>query len=107
MSFDPPDYWGISPYGKDRLRPNEKRIAKDLLERIKKAKNLSNKFKENFEVSVSAKYQKPTIIVPKTNDKELGIFEYEYLSHWAEDNHVGWDWDVERDDYIVIFWRAE
>ena len=97
----------ISDYAKGRMRPNEQRIAKELVEDVKKS-DLSQEFKEGFSISMSAKYQTLTLIVPTKGNtfKELGKFEYDVLGLWAEKNHVGWEWRDERDDYVVIDWSA-
>lgn len=96
----------ISSYGQDRLRPNELRVAKDLVKIVKNSKILSKKFKDNFSIDVCAKYQYPIILVPKTTDKELGKFEYDMLGIWAQINNIGWDWEEESSTYYVIGWEC-
>ena len=96
----------FSEYGRGRLGSTEKRVGKVLIDKVNSS-NLSKEFKDGFKVSMSAKYQKPTLIVPKTNDIELGKFEYDVLRLWAEKEHTSWEWGDERDTYYVIDWDAE
>lgn len=94
----------ISTYASGRLKTNERRIAKILLGLVESSNELSKEFKDRFQVSVSAKYQSLTLIIPKTNDKELGVFEYNILDKWADDNNIGWNWEDERETYNTIGW---
>jgi len=106
--FIPYKNWGMNPKSIQQYTIKEKKLALKLLDKIKNATDLSDKFKKNFEFCVNNKcstWNKTIHVLP--NYEDLPIFEHQYLELWAKENNITWDWPYHghpRIKYHTIYW---